>query len=49
MASQSTGNLKNKITYMLFGFEEFKKFFVSNVKVFVSDVICMGLFQMSYA
>ena len=49
MASQSTGTLKHKITYMHFGFEEFFKFFVSNVKVFISDVICMGLLQMGYA
>ena len=48
MASQSTGNLKNKITYMHFGFEEFQKFFVLNVKVSVSDVLCKGLFHMCY-
>ena len=49
MASQSTGNLKKlKLHICTWGLRSCKVY-VSNVKVFVSDAICMGLFHMCYA
>ena len=49
MASQSNGNLKNKIYIYALWVWGVLKFFASNVKLFVSDVKCMSLFHMCYA